>query len=139
MIEKLAVLQNGVDKLTSGNIDEDLQLRYDNSVLENEKLRAENKRLVAIEEQLNNIKSSLSAVRYFFILLIWNQSAYWLCQCYMWYNFLLTYLFSFSQIGTPQSPSYTPMKRDMSDNDYTPPAKRGRGRPRGRGRGRGYV
>ena len=70
MIEKLAVLQNGVDKLTSGNIDEDLQLRYDNSVLENEKLRAENKRLVAIEEQLNNIKSSLSAVRYFFILLI---------------------------------------------------------------------
>jgi len=70
VIEKLAVLQNGVDKLTSGNIDEDLQLRYDNSVLENEKLRAENKRLVAIEEQLNNIKSSLSVVRYFFILLI---------------------------------------------------------------------
>lgn len=53
--------------------------------------------------------------------------------------FLLTYLFSFSQIGTPQSPSYTPMKRDISDHDYTPPAKRGRGRPRGRGRGRGCV
>ena len=71
MLEKLAVLQKGVDKLTSGKIDEDLQLKYDNSVLENEKLRAENKRLVAIEEQLNNIKSSLSVVRYcFYILLI---------------------------------------------------------------------
>jgi len=60
-------------------------------------------------------------------------------------NFLLTYLFSFSQIGTPQSPSYTPSKRNISDNDYTPPAKRGPGRPpgggrgRGRGRGRGCV
>ena len=54
-------------------------------------------------------------------------------------NFLLTYLFLFSQIGTPQSPSYTPSKRVISGDDYTPPAKRGPGRPRGRGRGRGYV
>lgn len=63
MIEKLAVLQKGVNKLTSGNINEDLQRTYDNSVLENEKLRTENKRLVAIEEQLISLKSSLSAVR----------------------------------------------------------------------------
>lgn len=63
MIEKLAVIQKGVNKLTSGNINEDLQRTYDNSVLENEKLRAENKRLVAIEEQLISLKSSLSAVR----------------------------------------------------------------------------
>jgi hypothetical protein len=63
VIEKLAVIQKGVNKLTSGNINEDLQRTYDNSVLENEKLRAENKRLVAIEEQLISLKSSLSAVR----------------------------------------------------------------------------
>ena len=71
VLEKLVVLQKGVDILTSGkNIDEDLQLKYDNSVLENEKLRAENKRLLAIEEQLNNIKSSLSVVRYCCYILV---------------------------------------------------------------------
>lgn len=70
MIEKLVVLQKGVDKLSSGNIDEEFQRTYDNIVLENEKLRAENKRLVAIEEQLISIKSSLSAVRYCCYILV---------------------------------------------------------------------
>jgi hypothetical protein len=147
VIEKLAVLQKGVDKLTTGNIDKDLQLKYDNSVLENEKLRAENKRLVAIEEQLNNIKSSLSVVRYCFLYFTYLKPKYILVMtiyllCSMNNNLLLTYLFAFSQIGSPQSPSYTPSKRrNISYDDSPEPIKRGPGRPRGRGRGRGrgYV
>ena len=59
--------------------------------------------------------------------------------CSMNNNLLLTYLFAFSQIGSPQSPSYTPLKRNISDADSPVPIKRGPGRPRGRGRGRGYV
>lgn len=70
MLEKLVVIQKGVDKLSSGNIDEDFQRTYDNIVLENEKLRAEIKRLVAIEEQLISIKSSLSEVRYCCYILV---------------------------------------------------------------------
>ena len=58
--------------------------------------------------------------------------------CSMNNNLLLTYLFAFSQIGSPQSPSYTPLKRNI--DEVTPlPIKRGVGRPRGRGRGRWYV
>jgi hypothetical protein len=59
--------------------------------------------------------------------------------CSMNNNLLLTYLFAFSQIGSPQSPSYTPLKRNISDDVSPVPIKRGPGRPRGRGRGRGYV